>query len=311
MKRIIFGFFMLCFSGGVMSCDICALYDGVFNNDLKHRIGLWHRARFLEGTIMPFEERNLEKHLEANEEINLGKVYRETYSTFEIRGAYRISDRWFIAAYVPVVQKTRWIDNELAGEASGLGDPSLMVQFSPVLTKTTEGKSFKHRMTSGLGIKFPLAQTQIKWEDEYLDHDLQPGSGSYDVLLKLEYQARYKNLGLQLFGFSTLTTENLSSYRYGNNLSTAFLLYYQQTLGTFKIAPTLGFNKEFIGKDHSYSEPLENSGGEYLFSTYGMDIRFKNVSIQGSYHLPIKQEYNGVQLPVDQKFELGLTYAIQ
>lgn len=64
---------MLCLSGSLLACDICALYDGVFDNDLQHRIGIWHRSRFLEGTVFPFDERSLEKHLEASEETNTWK----------------------------------------------------------------------------------------------------------------------------------------------------------------------------------------------------------------------------------------------
>lgn len=238
-------------------------------------------------------------------------MYREEYTTTELRAAYRLTDRWFISAYIPFVQKTRWIDQQQTGTSSALGDPSVMIQFSPVLSKSQENKQLKHRLTTGAGVKIPLGQTQAKWKGDYLDHDLQPGSGSYDLLFSFEYQARLKGFGVQLFSFATLTTANLSSYRYGENLSLTSVLYYQHTFGKLKLAPTFGLSKEYIQRDVYGDQRLDNSGGDYLFSSFGMDIRYKNVSIQGNYNSPISQEFNGVQLPVEEKFQIGITYSIE
>lgn len=306
------GSFMLalwCMS--VSACDVCSLFSGVYPGDQKHRISFWQRNRMLEGEFPQLSLRDLAKHLDNTQTVIPNVKYQEQFMSYELRYHHQISKRWSAMGILPVVQRRRVIDQVLQEEASGLGDASLLVQYSPVLSGSEES-NLKQRLTIGLGAKAPLGKTQKQFNDEYVDHDLQPGSGSWDALMSLEYLIKWKQTGLLLQNWFSLNGENLGGYRYGNSYTAQCLVFrqFEHRESKIKCIPMIGFSFETLQQDRQDSEMLNHSGGRYTYANAGMEIQHKNVSIQGMWMQVIDQQFNGNQIPVAHRYQIALTYFI-
>jgi hypothetical protein len=309
-KASILGLFLL-FQGVVFACDVCSIFEGIRPYDFNHRLGFWQRSRLHQGTLEPFQTRDLSKHLEEEESVFIGDEYREVYSSFELRGNYQINQRWSVFSLLPVVQRERTINQTLQGRSTGIGDPILMLRYAPVISKKTDKNSnFRHRLIGGFGLKFPLGETQKQYKGEVMDHDLQAGTGSYDFLAQFEYMAKYKRFGVLVNGMGRYNTTNLSGYQHGHVASLSVQHFF--IIGNEKrsVLPFVGLYAEQLTADHEDAAALNNTGGQYLFASLGMEIQFKNVSLQGTWQHIIEQEQTGVQIPVLSQVQFGLSYMI-
>ncbi|MEO0403960.1 MAG: hypothetical protein AAF193_03740 [Bacteroidota bacterium] len=213
-------------------------------------------------------------------------------------------------ALIPMVERTRWINGEMNQQGSGIGDISALIRYVP-LASTSDSGPFNHRLAIAIGAKAPTGETQQHSSGIYLDHDLQPGSGSWDALINFDYTAKYKNVGVQVFSITSINTVNLSAYRYGNTVSSLGQIFYQFKWNSFSISPMMGIYHEFLAKDVHDGEVLDHSGGQVLYGSVGMDIRYKNVSIQGMWQDPFDQQLHGVQIPIKNRYQIGIVYSLK
>ena len=262
---------------------------------------------------MPFKSSKLiggPKHLEeSTESIFTRDTYLEHYTAYELRGTFQFNPRWSIDAFIPVVERTRWINDKMTQQGSGIGDISALVRYVPIASKSDQDP-FSHRLSVALGVKAPTGITQQQYEGTYLDHDLQPGTGSWNALFNLDYTAKHKNLGVQLFTMASINTVNLSGYKYGNTVSSLGQIFYQVKWKDFSFFPMMGVYHEYLTEDAHDGERLINSGGQILYGSVGMDIRYKNVSIQGMWQDPFDQQLNGIQIPIENRYQIGIVYSL-
>ncbi len=309
-KASILGLFLL-FQGAAFACDVCNIFEGIRPYDFNHRLGFWQRSRLHQGTLEPFQTRDLSKHLEEEESVFIDDEYREVYSSFELRGNYQINQRWSVFGLLPVVQRERTINQTLQGRSTGIGDPILMLRYAPLISKKTDKNSnFRHRLIGAFGLKFPLGETQKQFEGEVMDHDLQAGTGSYDFLAQLEYMAKYKRFGVLINGFARRNTTNLSGYLHGHVVSASWQHFFILGDEERSFLPFIGIYAEQLTVDQEDGAVLNNTGGRYLFANLGMEFLIKNVSIQATWQHIIEQEQDGVQIPVLSQVQFGLSYMI-
>lgn len=293
------------------ACDVCSIFEGIRPYDFNHRLGFWHRSRLHQGTLEPFQTQSLAKHLEEEEAVFIGDEYKEIFATCELRGTYQINQRWSVFGMLPIVQRERMINGANAGSSSGFGDPVLMARYAPLISEASAANSnFRHRLICGLGLKFPLGATTLQREGEALDHDLQPGTGSYDFLAQFEYMAKYKRFGVLINGMGRRNTSNLSGYLHGHLMSASWQHFFIIGNEDRSLLPFVGLYAEQLTVDQEDGSVLTNTGGRYLFANLGMEIQFKNVSIQATYQSIMAQAQTGTQIPAVAQVQIGLNYMI-
>lgn len=308
-KLFILGLFLLPIYAH--ACDVCSIFEGIRPYDFNHRLGFWQRSRLHQGTLEPFQTQSLAKHLEEEEAVFIGDEYKEIFATYELRGSYQFNERWSVFGMLPIVQRERMINGSDAGSSSGFGDPVLMARYAPLLSKASAANSnFRHRLVCGLGLKFPLGATKLQREGEALDHDLQPGTGSYDFLAQFEYMAKYKRFGVLINGMGRRNTLNLSGYLHGHVVSASWQHFIILGNEERSFLPFIGVYAEQLTADHEDGAVLNNTGGRYLFANLGMEFLIKNVSIQATWQGIMAQEQRGTQIPVVSQLQFGLTYMI-
>lgn len=308
-KLFILGLFVLPFYS--YACDVCSIFEGIRPYDFNHRLGFWHRSRLHQGRLEPFQTQSLAKHLEEEEAVFIGDEYKELFATYELRGSYQINERWSVFGMLPIVQRERTINGKDAGSSSGFGDPVLMARYAPLISKANASQSnFRHRLVCGFGLKFPLGATKLQHEGVALDYDLQAGTGSYDFLAQFEYMAKYKRFGVLINGMARRNTPNLSAYLHGHVMSASWQHFFIIGNEERSLLPFVGVYAEQLTVDQEDGTVLNNTGGRYLFANLGMEIQFKNVSLQATWQGIMAQAQTGTQIPVIAQVQIGLNYMI-
>ncbi|MCB0760489.1 MAG: hypothetical protein KDC12_03125 [Flavobacteriales bacterium] len=310
MKSIITGVLLL-FGSVVMACDHCGMYLNMRPNDFSHFVGIFYTSNVYEGLVPVTTKSMMLRH---GDELVLpdfqGNTLRDRYQITELRARYSFNQKWFLWGRIPFVQNARYVNNELTQSASGVGDPMLFVGHNLYNSRSADSTEVAQRLEWSVGVKFPLGATQLKYGNEYVDHDLQPGSGSYDFLLSANYMVFWKRIGLSNQVMYRWNGPNLGKYAFGNLLTDNLTFIGKLRANDWTIMPQAGISARWFSPDTDSGEILVNSGGtRYLWSA-GMEINYKNVSIQGVYLQPIQEKLEGTQLPQKNAITINVKYFI-
>ncbi len=239
---------------------------------------------------------------------------------------YAPSDKFTLMAMLPVLDKrmdhrTR-MGAEFATEASGLGD----VQIG-ALVNAYYSADQRHRVHFNIGLSLPTGSVDERDDtpamaNAKLPYPMQLGSGTYDLLPGLTYQAYSGayNWGAQLL--ATIRTDyNDEAYRLGNRyetstwlarswspaLSSALRIKYSRWANIHGADPDL--NPMMVPT----ADPRNQGGerGDLLIST---NYLFSSGSLKGNrlaveYGLPFYQDLDGPQMEMQHSFTLGWQYA--
>ena len=305
MKKIVLCALAIKLFANVHACDRCSLSLGTGSMQYTNYIGFSYQANSLSGFI-PYTTKSLEKHLSHVSQIE-GSDIRELYSSQALIASLRITNRFVLEGQLPFVINQRSIDNQLSVRCSGIGDPTALLFFRLKEDDSSED-NVRQWLSFGAGVKFPLGQTQMKYGDASADHDMQPGSGSFDMVLSTRYLIAVNRYSVSAEAFGILNTPNLSGYQYGNELRLRSVFSAQFMINNFGIRPSIGSQSEWHKPDFSYETPLNGTGATFIFATAGMDFTWKNVSLSASGLLPVFQQIEGQQLEVDRRINFELKY---
>jgi hypothetical protein len=178
---------------------------------------------------------------------------RELIQAIELRADLRLHDRWALLLAVPVVNTYQSVDGYLHYDAYGLGDPFAILRYQLVNTKrgvddNTSG--LIHRLQLGAGVKMPFGRSDVTYHGQRLHPDAQPGTGSWDALLSLEYALRAGRNGMLITSVGRINTADKYGVRLGHAISTALELFHAFNLGgTAQVLPSLGAYYEHTGHD--------------------------------------------------------------
>lgn len=304
----------LCLIGtSAIACDMCSIYLGITPNDFQHTAGMHYRGRMLRGTLPVVVPKATPKHAAhiITDSYN-GEEIKELYNVYELRGRYFINQKWHLLASVPVVNNYRSIGGATQQDVYGVSDPLLFSNYqlyNTVCNKPDAEDLLIQRLIVGGGMKFPVGDDELRYNDEVVDNDFQPGTGTFDFLANVEYMLKYKRFGanMNLIGKYN-STNKTKDFRFGNTLNGNFNLFYMQPFKGLKLMPATGVNYEMAMKDRDAGYLLQDSGGEVLFWSTGINIFWKRFNLRGHYQMPIKDNLNGDQLSNIDRIILGLTY---
>ena len=317
MRTIICSMLLLLVASSAQACDICQIYIGMRPNDLSHRIGINYRNRILRGEL-PVIVKSQAKHIHdeivlpaKGENLNYLPI-EEYYQVAELRVDYSLSPLWMVRASLPYLKTDSWINQELTNQVNGLGDPWIRINRIVLSSKQkTEERALSHRLRLGIGVKFPLGKTRERYNEVAVPFDMQPGSGSYDYLGSLEYMMRFKSFGFSASGVYKYNTSNLSGYRFGNTAMMTSKLFALMEGNSRFLMPYLAVFHEMAGKDSNSKAELHQSGGSVTFVGSGMELGWKNISLEFSAQLAVHDHLKNSIAPARQRFTAGFNYFIK
>lgn len=235
---------------------------------------------------------------------------------------YGISSRLGIGLAFPYIHREHNHIHHEEGENhwenwnfSGLGDISIAGYYSLIVP------SMEKEIYLGVsaGVKLPTGVTNaINAEGETAEVTLQPGSGSVDALLGLNF--RYPLATIETSEenvFSTIpliigvsykvTGRGTDNYKIGNTLLFSAGSDYQFTT---KASLTLQLNLRTQGFADvgSTGEPFENTGGTWVYVSPGVNFNLiDNLSFYGTIQFPVYINVHGIQQASAFNLQLGLS----
>lgn len=233
---------------------------------------------------------------------------RTTHSGL-VQVGYNFTDRLAADVLVSYVRQERTItqidrpSNFLA--TNGLGDAVLLLKY-----KVVEG------IQLGVGTKAPTGPADLVREDGIpLAADLQAGSGAWDAVL-------WGNFSKQISSRKTLTLSNntvyrftgknkeylgVSTYEFGNELQTTFILADQWLVGNSIVSPSIGVKYRRQDEDRINDQIVPSTGGQWIFFKPGIQyFLFQSMALQVNAELPLLSDIIGTQLTPTLRINAGI-----
>lgn len=293
------------YSGSVKACDVCGASSGNQNLGLlpqmyRHFAGIQYQYNNFESRHVPLSDK---------QPVWYGD---EHYNTVQVWGRFCPAKRWQIFAFVPYRRNISSTKDGGYNVISGMGDATIVVNYTLVQSADSSEKLFKHRLQAGVGIKAPTGSYRGVSELERAGlPNLQPGTGSWDIPVNANYTLRYKNAGINADASFSMTTPNKDRYKYGNRLNTQLTAFYWWQMGKVSLLPMAGSRIEYALHDYdNYDRKWlnEQTGGYILSATAGVQAYYSKIGVQLQYSRPMSQHFGGGNITARQRIDAGIMF---
>jgi len=295
------GYSQTCCSGGV---------------PLSGNIGFEGAAR---GTLqMEFSyDLNFLSTLKSGSELYENGTRKRITHSFLVKTGYSIN-RWFAvdALFSYVLQGRRILFNDQVDQVNthGLGDAVVMAKF--ILSSISENGS---EFQLGLGPKLPLGRTDLTNNlDITLNADMQPGSGSWDLITWAYYARQFVTrptmvASARVVGrFNGENKEYLGtqSYSFGNAVQFYLGIGDQVVWGNSILSPSLSLRYRYAGVDRINGQELDNTGGQWINLLPAVSWHLSPRSILHFVpEIPLYSNVGGTQLTPTFRMQVGFYHS--
>ena len=261
---------------------------------------------------LSYDYNNLGTLLESSNKFDDNNRVRTTHSVL-LNVGYTFNHRFAIDAVIPYVvqgRKVNFQNNDDYTTTSGIGD---LVILPKILV--FGANSISRQLQIGAGIKAPTGQSDIKINQIALNADMQPGSGSWDLIFMANYYQTLKSR--PSIGFNSTVNFRLAGtnknylevqdYQFGNDFYWLNSISDQIPLKNAVLSPTLGLRYRIIGISEINDIALDNTGGQWLTAMLAASIKWNKLPLlYVSGELPVYSKVNGVQLSTSYRFNIGI-----
>ncbi|HOY05817.1 MAG TPA: hypothetical protein PLO67_10475 [Saprospiraceae bacterium] len=305
MKHLLF----LLLAGAVLvtprtarACDVCGCsggggYFGILPQFQRHFFG------------MRWQERVLDSYSPASS-LDPASNAHSIFRTLDLWGRWYPLRRVQVLAFVPVhfFQQT---ENEVLTSTRGLGDATLLANYSVFNTGDSVSRTWKHSLQIGCGIQLPTGKFRLTDSDGVRYHaNLQPGTGSTDALINIVYTLRRGSVGMQFDAQTRVNTENPDRYRFGHRQNAAVRLFWWKNLGRrVSILPRAGVTLDAAQRDVWYGSEQKETGGYAAFADLGMDVYLGNLAIGAGYQTPLQYHLGNGNVTPKGNLAVSATWA--
>ncbi|UII25704.1 transporter [Fulvivirga maritima] len=243
--------------------------------------------------------------------ITWGEEYsHDTYSQVELWGRFYLTERLQVFAFVPYGYNDMDGTEQVVSN-SGLGDISVMANYMLVNTGDDDGKTFKHTLMVGGGVKLPTGDSDMKDRGELVNPNFQLGTGSTDFMVNSIYTIRYQKIGLNAETGYKINTRNSDDYLFGNQFHASAQFFYWQNIGDFSFLPNVGTYFESAESHEEGKIKNENTGGNALLLSTGLETYYKKFTVGFNYKHPLSQDFNSddiASIESKSRMMVSLTY---
>lgn len=239
--------------------------------------------------------------------------------------AYGVTDELTVSLRLPYVKRNNIREGEMEGgvpevhskgDSAGMGDAVFFGQY----------RFFKNDSLGAsilFGLKAPTGKTDIEYHDARLDAELQPGSGSWDVLAGAAFSQQGARAGYHANVLYHKTTKGSQDTDIGDaffyNAALSYRLSdieradhpHQDTGGHGHVVwdLLLELNGEWRGKTRVAGGLEPHSGGNVIYLSPGIRLS-SSARWTGflSLGLPISQDQNGVQAEIGSRLIGGVAF---
>lgn len=291
------------------ACDVCGLYLGLQPHDRANNFGLWYRMRYLQGDVPTATTGDLAKHGGHTTTATGSAAYTELFMVAELRGEFWLNDRFRLMASLPLVNNYAAIDGVRTADIHASGDPLLMGRYVLINTKCTgDSAGTRHRLTVGAGAKIPLGRSDMTYNGEVLDHDLQPGTGTWDGLFSVEYLLRGRAWGVGTSMIARMNGTSSDGHALGNGLSSTFEVFRVFDGEVLKWMPSIGGYHESASRDRQDDRPVDGTGTSVLFSHLSTRVWWRSFGLSITWQHAVAQSNGDLMVPNRERFIAGLSY---
>ena len=210
-------------------------------------------------------------------------------------------------AGLPLVNNYQSIDARAHADLYGVGDPYVLGRYIAVNTHCgPQQVRSVHRLTIGAGLKLPLGQHRQTYQGELAEHDLQPGTGTWDALATVEYMVRRNRTGgsLALTGRYNGTSDQ--GYAMGHAFSATAEAFHLFGDGALKWAPSLGAYAEHGLADRDNGSDVEGTGLSTLFAHAGSRVWWHSWMLTLNYEYALVNSGGALMVPNRQRMIIGI-----
>ncbi|MCB9205441.1 MAG: hypothetical protein H6603_10730 [Flavobacteriales bacterium] len=262
------------------SCDQCSCassgFMGIVPQFGKHYIGLRYQYQNFRTT----HSSSIIEGLALDKSV-------EHFHTVEMFGSYVPHWRIQILASMPFQYRTQKSEQEGTFTGYGLGDAWLGVNYTVIKTPDTLGRKVRHNLILGAGLKTPTGPTNLKQDNELLNMNLQPGTGSWDPNFRARYIIRIKRWGISSAADFRLNTKNRNGYKFGNRVNSFLGAFYWTAYRSMTFIPQLAIMSDYAWKDRNEGVILMPTGGFSSWARANLQVGYKRLIFNAGYSFPL------------------------
>ncbi len=195
----------------------------------------------------------------------------------------------------------------------GFGDIIMLVKYNFIQQNIISKNDF----SAGIGLKIPAGKSGIKQNNILLPADLQPGTGSWDIIFWGFYSRSnifsmpvnlISNLSYKLNGNNKRFGVQFGDYKFGNEfIATNGIIYFADKIFT----PTFFLRIRNTSNDKFSGGNIPNTGGWWFYAVPGLNISLSdNIIVRADSQIPVYRYLNGIQLTTTLTGSLSLIYHI-
>lgn len=225
----------------------------------------------------------------------------EFYHRSELSGAVRLSRRFQARFSLPFAYNIQHSETNGQTIQSGLGDPQLGVHYFLIDSMYRSGGIV--RWSAGPALKLPLGKFDDPESEQLM---LNPGTGTFDVILGSSFAFRKGKFGVSNESSFTLRGTNKYDYHPGNtwySQTVGLLVLNRFSLGT-GISVAANATAKLRGEDYTHT----NTQAMLLQNATVMAFSTNRWSFQLSVNTPIYQVLGDANSKQKQAFGLGVYY---
>lgn len=280
-KQLLLFWGTLFFLKSSFACDVCGCSSG--NSFLG---------------LLPIGKQNMAGIQLKYQQFDFAGTGQEVYGRKMKTDQFQEQTLWFrtflnpriqLFGYLPYVQHTR-IDESSKHQITSVGD----LQFNGLYTifngRDSVYKANRFTWLTGLGMKLPTGKYQQRDERKtQYAQNFQIGSGAWQLKWMNVLTLQHDNWGINNQTEVAINTTNELMYRRGNNITSAFSIFYWAQRKRASFLPQLGIQLEKIGYARQSGEIELNTSGTLSLVQIGLDIYRKDWAIRGGIQRPVWQ----------------------
>lgn len=284
----------------IYACDICGggagnYYVGLLPQFNKKLIGIRYQ----------FNQLNTNLDVYGNK---TALSNREKYRTIDIWGAWNIGNKWRVMAVLPYsfIEKEQ-LATHTTHKKQGLSDVSVSGHYN--IFQSIDN-NIKQSIWLGLGIKLPTGNYNNLEITNNAPNIFQLGTGSTDFLTQVNYDININSWGLNTTINYKINNKNRDEYKYGNKLTTNISVYRRVKINdNISLIPNIGLLYENQQKDQTMKYSVDQTGGNILQGSYGIEASIGKIALGLNYQNPITQKLAANRVDLKNKIMTHISYA--